>query len=154
MGLLIGLAQLLGSLVLKCIYLRLGDDGCGLTIEFANGFLAGIRNVTFGPLERKAIDSSHTQTEEGWQTFFPGCLKNPGELTIDVIHNPDQEPPIDDDEETVKVSWPVPAGKTNAAKWECKGFMISYEATGPHDDLMTAKTVVKFSGKPTFTAAT
>lgn len=128
-------------------------EGYGVSISFRSGFLAKIKNVNFSGLERKAHDTSHTQTASGWMTFAPSTLKNPGELQVEILHDPDLSPPIDQAAETVRVTFPLQSGETVAAYWECSGFMTAYEFTGPHDDLLTAKATIKFSGAPTFTAA-
>lgn len=129
-------------------------EGYGISLTFANGFCAKIKTPSYSGLSRKAHDSSHTQTVDGWMTFFPSALKNPGELQVDILFNPNLTPPIDEDADTVRVTFPLGDGETNAAYWECEGFMTDFEWTGPHDDLETAKVTIKFSGTPTFSPAT
>lgn len=145
------LLTLLYRLAIKPLMLWVGDDGCGLTITWESSFFSGvIKSASWGGISRKAIDKSSTESPNSWMEFFPGCLKDPGELTVDIIFDPDDEPPISEDAETVTVNWPIPAGMTTGAAWSCSGFMTNYEATGPHDDMLTAKVTIKFTGTPTF----
>jgi len=129
-------------------------EGYGISIAFRSGFLAKIKTVAYSGLERKAHDTSHTQTTSGWMTFIPSQLKNPGEFQIDILHDPDLTPPITNDAETVTITYPLQTGETVAANWVFSGFMTSYEFTGPFDDLQTAKVSIKLTGAPTFNAAT
>lgn len=130
------------------------DQGFGLSITFSSGFCALIRSVTWGGMQREFLDSSHMATTNGWMTFMPSDLKDAGELSVDLLFDPDMEPPIEGALETITVTAPIPAGGSTAATWACSGALRSFEWTGPHDALMTATAALKFTGEPTITAGT
>lgn len=149
------LLSLLYALTIKPLLLWYGDDGCGLTITFSSGFTTSkITNVSWNGISRKAIDKTNTASTEGWMEYFPACLKDAGQLEIDLLFDPQVEPPITGDAETITVTMPIPAGLTNAGTWACSGFLIDWSGAMPQDDKMSAKATIKFSGKPTYTAAT
>jgi hypothetical protein len=132
----------------------MADEGFGTTITFQSGFFAQITNVGWDGIERGDIDTSHMTTTEGWMTFIPSDLKNAGELTVEISFDPDDAPPITAAPETITVTHPIPAGGNTAATWACSGYMKSFGNAIPHDGKMTGTAVLKFSGKPTFTAGT
>lgn len=130
------------------------DQGFGLAITFGSSFLGLIRSASWSGIEREFLDTTHMTTTEGAATFIPSDIENYGELTVELLADPDDAPPITGALETVTVTFPIPAGGSTAATWACSGALRSYEITAPHDDLMTATAVIKFSGKITFTAGT
>lgn len=129
------------------------DVGFGLTITFASGFYAKITDASWAGLSRNAIDSSHMATTNGWRTFLPGDLKDPGELSVSLLFdkNAATKTNINGAAETVTVTWPTPAGGSTGGTWACSGFMTSFEMTAPMDDMLTADSTLKFTGEPTFT---
>ena len=130
-----------------------GDMGFGVTVTFSSGFVALVRGVRRRGMAREPIDTSHAATTNGWMTFIPSDLKDPGEVEIDMIFKPDQTPPITGAAETVTITYPVPSGLTNGATWANSGFLTGFENECPYDALMTATAVIKFSAAPTITAA-
>jgi hypothetical protein len=130
----------------------MADQGYSTTITFSTGFCAEVLSVTWDGLERAAIDTTHMTSSSGWMTAIPSDLKNPGQLTVELLANPSTSPPISSSAETITVTFPIPSGGVSAASWACSGFMISYTLNDPHDDRMTATAVIKFTGLPTFTA--
>lgn len=129
----------------------MADEGFGTTITFQSGFCAEVLEVSWDGIERNAIDTTHMTTTEGWMTFLPSDLQDPGELTVELQFDPDESPPIEAAAETVTVTFPIPAGGSVAATWACSGFLTGMSAAVPHNDKMTASVTIKFSGEPTFT---
>lgn len=130
------------------------DIGFGATVTFQSGFVAQARNITWGGLMRGSFDTSHNAVTSGYRTFLPGDLKDPGTLTIEVLHDPDDNilAALAAAPETVTLTWPVPAGGTVAATWACSGFMTKYDPVNcPMDDVLTATIEIKFTGLPVFT---
>lgn len=132
----------------------MADQGYGATVTFSSGFMAQVLNASWDGLERGEIDTTHMTSTNGWMTFIPSDLKNPGELTVELLFNPSTAPPITGAAETITVTFPIPSGGSTAATWACSGFMKSLSPSVPHDDRMLATAVLKFSGEPTFTAGT
>lgn len=132
------------------------DLGFGTTITFATGFLAKITGVSWGGIAREPKETSHMGTTNGWRTFIPSDLKDPGELTVELQFdkNAATKTNLDGDPETITVTFPIPAGGTTAATWACEGFLTSFELSDPMDDVMTASAGIKFTGEPTFTDGT
>lgn len=130
------------------------DSGYGIAITFSSGFFAEILNVDWSGMSREAIDTSHATTTNGWMTFIPAGLQDPGELSVEINFDPDDTPPIDGAAETVTVTFPTPVGGMTGATWAASGFMTSFEPSAPIDDRMTATSSIKFSGAVTFTDAT
>lgn len=124
----------------------MAKTGFGTTITFASGFCAEITGIDHDGFERAAIDTSHMLTTNGWMTFTPGDLKNPGQLTVQMYFDEEEEPPLSDAAETVTVTYRD--GSTEV----CEGFLQAMSKSIPHDEKMTAVAVIKFSGEPTFTA--
>lgn len=132
------------------------DVGFGTTITFASGFMAKITSVSWGGIAREPKETSHMTSTNGWRTFIPSDLKDPGELTVELQFdkNAATKTNIGGAAETITVTFPVPAGGSTAATWACSGFMTSFEMADPMDDVMTATAGLKFSGEPTFTDGT
>ncbi len=131
----------------------MADVGFGATITFSTGFCAEILSWNYDGLERAMIDSSHMTSTEGWMTFLASDLKNPGAVTVQLQFIPGAIPPITGAFETVTLTHPIPTGLSNGATVACSGALQSIGSQVPHDGKMVATAVIKFSGKPTFTAA-
>ena len=61
-------------------------------------------------------------TEFRQDTYKPGCIVNFGEMEIGYFFDPDDDPPIDQPEETITVTWPK-TGMTTAGTWAYTGYM-------------------------------
>lgn len=130
-----------------------GDMGFGITVTFSSSFVALLRAVRRRGMTREPIDTTHATTTNGWMTFIPSDLKDPGEVEFDLLFKPDTTPPITGSAETITITFPVPSGLSNGATWANTGFLTSFECEAPYDGLMTATAVCKFSAAPTITAA-
>lgn len=124
-----------------------------------SGFSIEVVGIQLGGVTRPAIDTTHLLStlpvsgEFGGRTFIPGKLQDPGELTLEVHHDPDKVPPVNQDPETMVLTFPTPAGKTTGAYYTFQGFVTSYQAGAPLEDKMGATITVKLSGVVVPTAA-
>ena len=123
------------------------DIATGITIVFStSAFLAEILDITGPGLTRESVDVTHQGTVDA-RIHAPVDLFDGGEMSFDVHFNPDTDPPIDQDVETVTITWP------STAKWEFDGFMTAYEPSAPLEDKMVGSITIKVSGDITITAA-
>lgn len=130
------------------------DVGFGTTITFASGFFAKVTNVSVAGISRNAHDSSHMASTNGWRTFLPGDLKDPGALSLDLLFDKNyagMKTNIASAAETVTVTTPTHAGGSSGGSYAASGFMTTFEFGAPMDGMMTAKATVKFTGEPTGT---
>lgn len=117
--------------------------GTGTTIGFDSGFLAEILDVTPPGMSRESIPTSHMATPDNAHTFTPSKLVDYGEMACDIGFDPSEEPPIDEDPETITITFPDSA----STEWSFLGFMTGYEPADPLEDRMVASVTVKVSGK-------
>jgi hypothetical protein len=129
-------------------------EGFGITLAFQSGFFAEITAANRTGMKREAYDKTHNLSPEGWKEFFFSRLKDAGALEITFWYDPSLTPPIDQAAETATITFPVPDNMTTGATISCTAGMTDFSATGPHDGLMQGTSTLKFSGKPTVTAAT
>lgn len=136
------------------------DIGTGTVVTFGtSGFAAQLLDVK-GPHPQRGFEpTSHMGTAAPGagkianMTFLPHDLVDGGELTLQCHFNPSTTPPIHNTEETITITFPVPAGLTNPATWASKGFVTSYEVTDPLEGKMVVNVNVKLSGNITIVAA-
>lgn len=132
----------------------MADVGFGTTITFGtSGFTAELRSVNGPSMDRPAIDTSHMTTAGGKRTFIPSDLTDHGEVELEILFDPDTEPPIDLVAEQITITYPVPAGQTNGATYVFSGFVTAFEPSAPYDDLMTGSITIKVSGDITYAQA-
>lgn len=124
----------------------------GITIAFAtSAFSCQILKVGLDGKERKAIPSSHMGTF-AYETFIPGKLVDPGMMDLEIIYDPDAEPPIGAVAEVITITFPKKAaGSASGHIKSCSGFITAVSEEGPLEDKLTAKIKVKFSGSFTET---
>lgn len=130
------------------------DVGFGTTITFASGFLAKVTNVAVSGISRNAHDSSNMTSTNGWRTFVPGDLKNPGVLNVDLLFDKNyagMKTNIASAAETVTVTTPTHAGGSSGGSYAASAFMTSFEFGAPMDGMMTAKASLQYTGEPTGT---
>lgn len=123
------------------------DTGFGITITFASGFFAQIRNVDGPDMSREAINTSHAGTTGGYMTKILADLADGGTIDVDLIFDPDEDPPIDSAAEPVTIAYP------NTATWAFSGGLTNFRPTAPYDDLMTATATLTVCGAITVTPA-
>lgn len=136
------------------------DVGTTTSLQFVtSALLVEVVGIQIGGISRPAIDTTHLLStlpvggQFGGRTFIPGKLQDPGELTLEIHHDPDKVPPVNTAPEQLVLTFPVPAGKTVGAKYTMTGFCTAYQAGTPLEDKMGATITVKLSGVVVPTAA-
>ena len=131
-------------------------QGDTTSITFAtSGFTATLVSVAGATQERESIDDTPLATGTH-KTNQPGNKITPGRQTFDFYYDPDSQPPITADPETITLTYPVPSGQTNGATKAGTGYIASWtEGEAVVDGLMVAQGIIQFDGKtgPTFTDA-
>ena len=137
------------------------NKGTGTTIVFATtGFTSELLNLDLGGTSRESIETTHMGTPVssapgfGSRTYIPGCLSDPGEITLELHLDPDKTPPIDAEPETVTITFPLVSGDTTSPIWNATAFCNGADAAVPLEDKMTQTITLKVSGKITITPAT
>lgn len=133
------------------------DTGWGVTLTGLTPEITGqLRNISGGPT-RGTANTTHSATTNGWATFLPTDVKDPGTFTAELVHenNVDFKDVMADSEATVTLT--LPNNGTTSQTYACPAFLTSYEiniTAAPEDDTITANVEIKLSGEPTLTAAT
>lgn len=147
-----------------------GYTGTGtiLTLETSSWDTAVlIRDISFSGASRGFAETTHMNTSVttggfGSRTFVPHRLSDPGEVTIDFLHNPDFFPPLDlilaggtpaiSDLEDLTITFLGPDNIAGAT-WVCHAFCTAFDLNIPYDGPEMAGTATfKLSGKCTVTA--
>ena len=115
--------------------------GTGVTISMASGFFAEILDVGGPEASRVSINVSHMGTTGGHR-FLPGKLIDNGEMRVQIGFAPGTEPPIDDDPETVTITWP----DSGTSQWSFTGFLTGFSPENPLEDKAVATVTIKVDG--------
>ena len=130
------------------------DIGTGITITFlTSAFSANVMGIDGPELSRPKVPTTHLGTTTA-HTSMPGDLYEIGEVTLDIQFDPNLNPPISSVAETIRITWPLAAGQSVAAKWEFSGYMVKYKPIGKLEELLTGTAVIQGSGAVTMTDAT
>ncbi len=130
------------------------DIGWATTITFQSGLMAKITSVSHTGYSRNMHDSSHMASTNGYRTFIPGDLKDPGEVSVSLLFDKNAAVKTvlaDTASATCTVGYPVPQGGSTGGSIACSAFLQSFEFTAPMDGIMTAEATIKFTGEPTLT---
>ena len=133
------------------------DTGFGSTLTGLTPEITGyLRNISGGP-SRGTANTTHSATTNGWATFLPTDVKDPGEFTAELIHDNgvDFKNVMEDVEASVTLT--LPNNGTTAETYVCPAFLTSYEISitaAPEDDTITANVTIKLSGEPALAVAT
>lgn len=131
----------------------LTDIGTGTSIVFvSSAFEAEVLAIDWSGIARGVVDSSHLLTVE-WRTFIPTDLVDPGEIQMEIAFDPSDEPPLHEDVERIRVTFPVPSGLVTPATWQGDGFMSGFEFNVPLEEKMTGTGTLKMTGEIFFAAA-
>jgi hypothetical protein len=127
--------------------------GTGAAITFSTGFFAYITNIDWDGIERPVLDTTNNATTTA-KTYIPGKLYDSGTMTVELLLDPstDFTTPLTAAAGSITLTFPKLGSATTAATWVASGFMASWKATSPLEDVQTATATVKFSGAITVTA--
>lgn len=128
----------------------------GSVITFDSGFCAGILDFSFDGYERAMINKSTSDTTTAHE-YMVAAIKEPGSFNVTLEFDATDQPPMDNNFETVAISW-GPAGDPSIWTWTrtgssgggaLSGFSVT-GTSGDSDDKMTATAVLKLSGNVSF----
>lgn len=119
--------------------------GHGTTITFDSGFFASILSLQWTGIERAAVPATHFGTTGG-KAFQPADLTDPGELVVEIHHDPDEAPPLASAAETVTITWPEGTPATQSFS----GFMTGYEINAADEEKVRATLRIKATGAITW----
>lgn len=106
-----------------------------------------VNSVSLGGVSRDVVDASHLLTSGG-KDFIASEYYDPGELTLEIHHDPSVNPVAlltnVTTNQTVNIHFAN--GGTSTAKWSAYGYASAFEATAPKDDMMTGSLTIKLSG--------
>jgi hypothetical protein len=120
------------------------DIGTGSTILFeSSGFDAFIRGIEWQGVTREIIEQTNLG-ELNARACLPSDLHNPGTVALEISFEPNERPPITEDEETIRVRHPDGAG------YSVSVIVTAWEWLAPLESLMTARVELKASGPITF----
>lgn len=134
----------------------MADVGTGTTITFGtSSFTAEVLNVNGVDVSRQPIDVTHMGST-GFREFIPTRLVDPGGAQVEILFDPNSQPPINQPAETITVTFPVPSGDSSGATLQFSGFVTDWDWGDPLEDKITANLTLKADGKavkPTWTAS-
>jgi hypothetical protein len=132
----------------------MADDGHGVAITFGtSGFSATIiDSPEFDEFVREALETTHHGITDGFKTFMPGDLVDPGGWRFTIQSDPDEQPPYSGAVETITITYALPSGQSTAGTFACSGFITNWKPPStPTGGIMTEDITIKFTGAPTFT---
>ena len=122
----------------------MADIGTGTTITFSTGFFAEIVDISGPEASRESVQVSHMGTTTA-HIFLPTDLVDWGDLTVELLLDPQTKPPVNAVAETVTITFPDSAATT----WAFSGFMTGFDLGIPLEDRMTATATIKVTGDVT-----
>lgn len=132
------------------------DIATGMTIEFLTSlWTANIEDINpTGIGAREAVPTSHQLTTKatgddfGGRTYSPNDLAEPGTIPFTFQFNPDDPPPLNEDVEEIRLTWP------EGADWQGDGFLINgIDIVGELDGKIIASATIQLSGVQNHTPA-
>ena len=124
--------------------------GTGTTVVFGtSAFAAELMSVGVSGISRETVDSSHMGTTD-YRTYIVGKLADPGEMSMEINFDPADEPPWNDDAETVTITFPDNPGGAGST-WAASMAVTDFEATDALEDKMTATLTLKILSAITVT---
>jgi len=133
----------------------------GSTLTFAtSGWTAQLTSVGLSGVSRDPIETSHLglaapdANKFANATFIPSKIVDGGTLDIAGTYNPNVEPPVDDDPETLTWKFPLMSGESTQAEVGFTGFMTNFSVTGAMKGKYEFSASVKISGNISITDAT
>lgn len=132
------------------------DEGHGSTLTLGThtwDTAALITSITFDPIARAALDTTHLATSNG-RSFMPEDLPDYGSVTVEFLHIDAIAPPYAA-AETLTVTYPLGTGQSGAATIASSAFLVDYTPGSPVvGEIMKGSAKWKLTGAMTFTAAT
>ena len=128
-------------------------EGHGFTVVFGtSGYSAEVKSLTNPSRVREAIETTHQGSTT--KDFVPGKTVDLGELQLTCKYDPAQPDIIDDDPETITVTYPLLSGESTAANIAYTGFVTNQGGSELSTDSEPTETLTIKITAFTFTAAT
>lgn len=121
----------------------IGELGTGASIAFATaptGYFGKILNIEWSNISRPSVEISNFGSVAA-REFIPGDVYDPGELSVDILADPTQIPPIGKAAETITLTFPGASPNT----WAATGFMTGFSMTLPLEEKIVANATIKFT---------
>lgn len=134
----------------------MADVGTGAVFTFVTTALSlDLTSIEWGGISREPIDVTHLGSTPA-KEFIPGDLYDAGEITIEGLLDPNDGDavPISGAAETMRITFPIPAGGVGGAVWEASGFITEYEVGVPMEEEMTFSATIKLTGAISFADST
>ncbi len=137
------------------------QSGMGATITFATTmFEAQVTGISGGDMIREWFDSTHFGSANGtdfndirWMEQCPGDLASMSDIVVEIIHDLEDLPPIDQPAEVITIQAAPLPGDTQGPKLVFTGGMKQYNgASYTMRDLRRGQYTLAVSGPPEFTA--
>ncbi len=137
------------------------QSGMGVTIAFEDSeFVAKVTGISGGDLIREWFDSTHFGSAKGtdfndirWMEQCPGDMASVSDIVVEIQHDIDVLPPIDQPVEQITIQCPPKTGQTTGGKLVFQGGMSQFNgASFTMKDLRRGQYTLKVTGPPEFTA--
>jgi hypothetical protein len=116
----------------------------GTALHTATGYK--ITGVNHSGIARAVADATHMQSSV--KEFVASAIYDPGELSVEVLHDPAVKPVADlanvATNQVVSVYWAN--GGTAVTLWSALGYMTGYEAGAQMEDMQSGSVTIKLSG--------
>lgn len=131
----------------------MSDIGTGTTIAFGtSSFDAELLSLNGNDISREDIDVTHMGST-AYREFMPSDLVDGGSIDMEIMFDPDEQPPINAAAETITITFPT--SLASGATFVFTGYVNSWSWGDPMEDKMTAQLTIKVDGKtdPEWTVA-
>lgn len=122
-------------------------------VAWSNISRNSIDMTNYGSPTANALYAGTADIDSIWMEKKPGAIINPGQLRVDILHDPDLKPLIGEAPKTFVVTFPStdPTQDTPAA-WSVTGFVVDSEFNlGGLDDKMAGTLTIELTGAMAFT---
>lgn len=138
------------------------DLGTGTTIAFGtSGFASELLSINWTGISRAVVDTTPLSITPaaagtiGNRRYKAAHAVDPGTLECEFHFNPNDDPPVGEDEEVITITFPIVTGDSTSAIWTANGVMTNFDIVGISlDEKMVARATIKLTGAITLTDAT
>ncbi len=119
--------------------------GTATTITFGtSAFTAELLGLSGNDISREDIDITHMGSTI-YREFMPSNLVDGGSVDMEILWDPDDQPPVEAVAETITITFP--SALANGATLVFTGYVSSWSWGSPLEDKMTANFTMKVDGK-------
>ncbi len=125
----------------------MSDVGTATTIVFGtSAFTAQVESINGNDISREDIDVTHMGSTV-YREFIPSELVDGGSIDMEILFDPNEQPPILAAPETITITFPIPSGGAAGATFVFTGYVNAWTWTDPLEDKMMASITIKVDGK-------